>query len=69
MKPYILILSLILTLPLAGHTATDDYTIPKKHRVIQEATLQPGNVPIGTELTTPHVHRTQREYIQFRGTH
>ena len=50
MKPYILILFLILTLPLAAHTATDDYTITKKHRVIQEATLQPSNVPIGTKL-------------------
>ena len=50
MKPHILILCLILALPLAGHTATDDYTIPKKHRVIQEATLQSSSVPIGTKL-------------------
>ena len=50
MKPHILILFLILALPLAAHTATDDYTIAKKHRVIQEATLQPSSVPIGTEL-------------------
>ena len=53
MKPYILTFFLILTLPFAAHTATDDYTITKKHRVIQEATLQPSNVPIGTKL--PHL--------------
>ena len=51
MKPHILILCLILALPLAGHTATDDYTIPKKHRVIQEATLQSSSVLIGTKLS------------------
>ena len=51
MKPYLpIILLLILALPFAGHTASE-YTIPKKHRVIQEASGQPSNVPIGTKIS------------------
>ena len=49
MKFYLLTLLLVLALPFAGHTASE-YTITKKHRVIQEATLQPSNVPIGTKI-------------------
>ena len=50
MKPYLLTLFLVLVLPFAGHTASE-YKITKKHRVIQEASLQPSNVPIGTEIS------------------
>ena len=51
MKPYLpIILLLILVLPFTGHTASE-YTIPKKHRVIQEASGQPSNVPIGTKIS------------------
>ena len=50
MKLYLLTLFLILVLPFAGHTASE-YKITKKHRVIQEASLQPSNVPIGTKIS------------------
>ena len=50
MKPYLPTLSLILALLFTGHAASE-YTITKKHRVIQEATLQSNNVPIGTKLS------------------
>ena len=50
MKQHLPILLLILTLPFAGHTASE-YAITKKHRVIQEAPLQPSHVPIGTKIS------------------
>ena len=49
MKPYILILLLTVTLVSAGHAASE-YTITDKHRVIEEATLDENNVPVGTKL-------------------
>ena len=50
MKPQLLTLLLILALPFTGHTASE-WTITKKHRVIQEASIQPSNVPIGTKIS------------------
>ena len=50
MKPQLLTLFLILALPFTGHTASE-WTITKKHRVIQEASIQPSNVPIGTKIS------------------
>jgi peroxiredoxin len=50
MKPQLLTLFLILALPFTGHTASE-WTITKKHRVIQEASVQPSNVPIGTKIS------------------
>ena len=51
MKQHLSILLLILALPFTtGHTASE-YEITKKHRVIQEASLQPSNVPIGTKIS------------------
>ena len=50
MKQHLSILLLILALPFTGHAASE-YTITKKHRVIQEASLQPSNVPIGTKIS------------------
>ena len=49
MKPYLLILLLILTLASAIHAASE-YTITNKHRVIEETTLNQNNVPVGTKL-------------------
>ena len=40
----------ILTLPIAAQ-AEVAYTIPRKHRVIQEKSLQPSRVPVGTQLS------------------
>ena len=40
----------ILTLPIAAE-AEVEYTIPKKHRVIQEKSLQPSRVPVGSKLS------------------
>ena len=50
MKPQLLTLFLILALPFTGYTASE-WTITKKHRVIQEASIQPSNVPIGTKIS------------------
>ena len=50
MKPHLIILLLILTLPLALQAAPD-YTITNKHRVIEEGSLSPNRVPIGTQLS------------------
>lgn len=50
MKLYPLTLFLVLVLPFVGHTASE-YKITKKHRVIQEASLQQSNVPIGTKIS------------------
>ena len=50
MKPYLLTLSFVLVLSFAGHAASE-YKITKKHRVIQEASLQPSSVPIGTQVS------------------
>ena len=50
MKSYLLTLLLILALPFTGYTASK-YTITKKHRVIQEASLHPNTVPIGTKIS------------------
>ena len=50
MKQHLPILLLILALPFTGHAASE-YTITKKHRVIQEASLQPSNVPIGAKIS------------------
>ena len=41
---------LILTLPIVAQ-AEVEYTISKKHRVIQETSLQPSSVPVGTKLS------------------
>ena len=49
MKPYVLILLLILTFTSATHAASE-YTITNKNRVIEETTLNPSNVPVGTKL-------------------
>ena len=46
----ITILLLILTLPIAAH-AQEDYTIPLKHRVIQEKSLQSRDVPVGKKIS------------------
>ena len=52
MKSYLpIILLLILALPFTGYTASEEYTITKKHRVIEEASLQPSNVPIGAKIS------------------
>ena len=50
MKQHLPILLLILALPFTGHTASE-YAITKKHRVIQEASLQPSDVPIGAKIS------------------
>ena len=50
MKSYLLTLFLVLALPFAGYTASE-YTITNKHRVIQEASLHPNAVPIGTKIS------------------
>ena len=50
MKSYLLTLCLVLALSFAGHTASE-YTITKKHRVIQETSSQPSDVPIGTQIS------------------
>ncbi len=44
------IILLILALPLAAH-AQPDYTIPKKHRVIQEKSSQSRTVPLGSKIS------------------
>ena len=49
MKPYVLILLLILTFVSATHAASE-YTITNKNRVIEEATLDQNRVPIGKKL-------------------
>ena len=49
MKPYLLILLLTLTLVSVIHAASE-YTITNRHRVIEEATLNENNVPVGTKL-------------------
>ena len=49
MKPYILILSLMLVFTSVIHAASE-YTITNKHRVIEEATLNQTDVPIGTQI-------------------
>ena len=49
MKPYGLTFLLILTLASATHAASE-YTITNRHRVIEETTLDPRNVPVGTKL-------------------
>ena len=50
MKHKILIFLLTISLP-ATVLAQSEYTIPKKHRVLQEKTLKSQNVPIGTKLS------------------
>ena len=50
MKPHLITLLLILTLPLALQAAPD-YTITNKHRVIEEVSLNPNRAPIGTQLS------------------
>ena len=50
MNHKIAILILIFFIPIAAHAQTD-YTIPKKHRVIQEKSPQSLSVPIGTEFS------------------
>ena len=50
MQRHIGTLLFILTLPIAAQ-AEVAYTIPKKHRVIQEKSLQPSSVPVGTKLS------------------
>ena len=50
MKHKILIFLLTISLPATVMTQTE-YTIPKKHRVIQEKTLKSQNVPIGTKFS------------------
>lgn len=45
-----LLIQLILFIPITVF-AQSDYTIPKKHRVIQEQTLKSQNVPIGSKFT------------------
>ena len=49
MKPYTLILLLVLAFTSATHAASE-YTITNKHRVIEEATLNQTDVPVGTKL-------------------
>ena len=49
MKPYVLTFLLILTLASATYAASE-YTITNRHRVIEETTLDPRNVPVGTKL-------------------
>ena len=49
MKPYILILLLLLALASVTHAASE-YTITNKNRVIEEATLDQNRIPIGTKL-------------------
>lgn len=49
MQRHIVTFLLILTLPIAAQ-AEVAYTIPKKHRVIQEKSLQPSSAPVGTKL-------------------
>ena len=49
MKPYLLILLLTFTLVSVIHAASE-YTITNRHRVIEEATLNENNVPVGTKL-------------------
>ena len=63
MKPQLLTLFLILALPFTGHTASE-WTITKKHRVIQEASVQPSKrgVPIGTKIS-----RLRRAFATLRG--
>ena len=50
MKLYITTLLLVLALPLILHAAPD-YTITKKHRVIEEVSLNENRVPINTQLS------------------
>lgn len=50
MQRHIGTLLFILTLPIAAQ-AEVAYTIPKKHRVIQEKSLQPSSVPVGIKLS------------------
>ena len=50
MKPHLITLFLILALPLTLQAAPD-YTITNKHRVIEEASLNPNRVPIGTQFS------------------
>jgi peroxiredoxin/mono/diheme cytochrome c family protein len=50
MRHKIVIYLLIFALPIAAH-AQADYTIPKKHRVIQEKSTQSRNVKIGTKVS------------------
>ncbi len=50
MKHIILSIFVILNLPIVAFTQSE-YTIPKKHRVIQEKTTQSQNVPIGTKFS------------------
>ena len=50
MKPHLITLLLILTLPFTLHAAPE-YTITNKNRVIQEVSLNPNRVAIGTQLS------------------
>ncbi len=50
MKHIILSVLLIINLPIVALTQSE-YTIPKKHRVIQEKTIQSQNVSIGTKFS------------------
>ncbi len=45
----IAIILFILALPIVGHTQ-ENYTIPKKHRVIQEKSPQSNSVPLGSKF-------------------
>ena len=60
MKHIILSILIILNLPILALTQSE-YTIPKKHRVIQEKTLKSQNVPIGTKFTDVHFTSLQRD--------
>jgi len=52
MIPKIEIILFILALPIVANAQVDsDYTIPKKHRVIQEKSLQSSKVPIDAKVS------------------
>ncbi len=60
MKHTLLSILLILNLPILSIAQTD-YTIPKKHRVIQEKTLKSQNVPIGTMFSDANFTSLNKE--------
>lgn len=60
MKQIILSILLILTLPIVA-ISQSGYTIPKKHRVIQEKTSKSQNVPIGTKFSDANFTTLNKE--------
>lgn len=60
MKHILIILLLTISLPVMAFSQTE-YTIPRKHRVIQEKTQKTQNVPIGTKFSDVNFKSLQEQ--------